>query len=85
MIPGIVKTEMLDPSFHAFGQDDVQLTGMLALWLSGSEAEFLRGQLVSVNWDVDELVAHKSEIQDEKLLQIKWHPVLPCSGGKGFA
>lgn len=76
---------MLDPSFHAFGQDDVQLTGMLALWLSGSEAEFLRGQLVSVNWDVDELVAHKSEIQDEKLLQIKWHPVLPCSGGKGFA
>jgi hypothetical protein len=75
---------MLDPSFHALAQDHEQLTGMLALWLMKSEADFLRGQLVSVNWDVDELVAHKNEIRDGKLLQIKWHPVLPCGGGSGL-
>ncbi|KEF53380.1 uncharacterized protein A1O9_10355 [Exophiala aquamarina CBS 119918] len=85
VIPGIVDTEMLDPGFKVFAHDDVRLTGMLALWLMRPEADFLRGQMVSVNWDVDEMLAHQQAIKDEKLLQIKWHPVLPCGGGVGLS
>ncbi len=85
IVPGIVDTEFLNRDFVSFALDDVSLTGMLALWLMHPEADFLRGQLVSVNWDVDEMLAHKTQINDEKLLQIKWHPVLPCGGGTSLS
>jgi hypothetical protein len=85
VIPGIVDTEMLDQGFKTFAQDDVQLAGMLSLWLMRPDADFLRGQMASVNWDVDEILAHRDEIEKGKLLQIKWHPILPCGGGTGLS
>ena len=42
---------------------------MLSLWLKRCEADFLRGQFLSVNWDADELVAHRNEIEDGDLLK----------------
>ena len=80
LAPGIVDTEMLDRDFLGMAKDHEELTGMLCLWLMRPEADFLKGQLVSVNWDVDELLEHRRKIEEAKLLQIKWHPVLPCGG-----
>ena len=53
------------------------------VWLSLPEAQFLDGKFVFVNWDVEEMEAHKGEILGG-LLKIKWVPVLPCSGGSGW-
>ncbi|KAJ9614976.1 hypothetical protein H2200_001050 [Cladophialophora chaetospira] len=80
LAPGIVETEILDKNYLYMAKDHEEMTGMLCLWLMRPEAEFLRGQFVSVNWDVDELLEHKDRIEEAKLLQIKWHPVLPCGG-----
>ena len=33
-------------------------------------ADFARGGYLSVNWDVDEMVAHKDEIREGKLNQL---------------
>jgi hypothetical protein len=75
---------MLVDRFSKYGKDHADLTGMLALYLSSSRAEFLRGGLTSVNWDVEETEAHKDEILRDRLLDLKWVPILPASGGKGF-
>ena len=71
---------MLDKDSLSMAKDHVELIGMLSLWLMRPEADFLKGQFVSVNWDVDELLAHRGQIEERKLLQIKWHPVLPSGG-----
>ena len=84
VIPGIVMTNMLEAGSAVVAKDHVELVGMLSLWLAQSKADFLRGQLVSVNWDVEEMEAHKHEILEKKLLQMKWIPILPCSGGQGL-
>ena len=60
------------------------LTGLLALYLSTSRADFLKGGLTSIDWDVEEMEAHEDEITKRKLLQIKWIPNLPASGGQGL-
>lgn len=75
---------MLVDRYAKYGQDHVDLTGMLALYLSTPRAEFLRGGLTSVNWDIAETEAHKDEILEQRLLDIKWMPILPASGGKGL-
>jgi len=43
--------------------DDVQLPGAFAVWLASGEAGFLKGRFVWANWDVDELVARKAEVE----------------------
>jgi NAD(P)-dependent dehydrogenase (short-subunit alcohol dehydrogenase family) len=49
----------------------VDLPGHFCLWLVSSEANFLRGKFVWVNWDVDELRARKEEILSTDLLDTK--------------
>lgn len=41
------------------------------MWLASSEADFLSGKWVWVNWDVDELKARKEEILTTDLLDTK--------------
>jgi len=41
------------------------------LWLVSSEADFLRGKFVWVNWDVDELRTRKEEILNTDILDTK--------------
>ena len=38
------------------------------VWLASPEARFLKSKMVWVNWDVDELIARKDEIQNSRLL-----------------
>ncbi|KAK5058537.1 hypothetical protein LTR84_010800 [Exophiala bonariae] len=84
LLPGVAKTPMLAGQFLKFGLDHVDMTGMLALYLSTSRAEFLRGGLTSVNWDIEETEAHKEEILAGRLLDLKWVQILPAGGGRGF-
>ena len=49
----------------------VDLSGHFCLWLVSSEANFLRGKFVWVNWDVEELKARKDEILSTDLLDTK--------------
>ncbi|KAK5462678.1 hypothetical protein LTS15_002390 [Exophiala xenobiotica] len=85
---GLVKTPMLSDDlvgiFGNYAHDHVDLTGLLSLYLSESRADYLKGGLASVNWDVKEMEAHKDEIQKDKLLHLKWVPILPVSGGTGL-
>jgi hypothetical protein len=69
--------------FDAYAKDEPEQTGCLALYLASSRADYLKGSLTSVNWDLEEMEAHKADIE-KGLLKIKWVPILPASGGTGF-
>lgn len=66
--PGLVPTDMVVGAFAAQTIDPPELSGGLSLYLSTLRADFLRGKFVSVNWDVNELEVHSSEIAEKKLL-----------------
>jgi hypothetical protein len=69
--------------FDAYAKDEAEQTGCLALYLASSRADYLKGSLTSVNWDLEEMEAHRADIE-KGLLKIKWVPILPTSGGTGF-
>ncbi|KAI9878061.1 MAG: hypothetical protein M1830_002040 [Pleopsidium flavum] len=46
----------------------VSLPGDFAVWAASPEADFLKGRLVWVNWDIEELKAQKNEILEKDLL-----------------
>ena len=75
---------MTDENMRSYANDHVELTGMISLWLVQSRADFMKGSLMSVNWDVEELEQRKEEIEAKGLLKLSWMPLLPVSGGKGF-
>lgn len=75
---------MLVGPFEAYGHDHVDLTGMVSLYLSMPRADYLKGGLASVNWDVEEMEANKDRITKENTLKLKWIPILPASGGHGL-
>jgi hypothetical protein len=83
-MPGIAPTEMPTGFWLPFALDHVELTGMLALYLAQPRADFLKGSMVGVNWDVEELEQHKEEIVSKKALQTSWMPILPFNGGQGL-
>lgn len=72
--PGIVEAENGRGAevevFLPFAKDKPALTGGLAVYLTTSKAEFLRGGYISANWDVDELEAHKEEIVEKRLIKL---------------
>ena len=84
LLPGLVPTEGLRKTLAPYALDHEELSGMVSLWLVQPKADFLKGQLVSVNWDVTELEQHAQEIEDKGLLKLSWIPALPVSGGKGL-
>ncbi|KAJ8061976.1 hypothetical protein OCU04_009759 [Sclerotinia nivalis] len=84
-MPGIAATKMVPDYFMVYALDHVELTGMLALYLVQERADYLKGSMVSVNWDVEELEEYKKEIVEKKLLQTTWMPVFPVSGVKKLA
>jgi hypothetical protein len=83
-MPGIAPMGMITEAFKPFALDHVDLTGSLALYLAQPRADYLKGSIVSVNWNIDELEKHKEEIMSHKLLQTSWLPILPINGGTGL-
>ncbi|KAF3766663.1 NAD(P)-binding protein [Cryphonectria parasitica EP155] len=65
LLPGLLKTAMTAEAFIPFARDDPMLSGGMTLFLSTPRADWLRGGVVSVNWDIEELEAHKDEILRE--------------------
>lgn len=58
---------MSSPAFEAFAHDKAGLSGGVSLYLSSPRAEFLRGNYLSVNWDVVELEKYKVEFVEKRL------------------
>ncbi|KAF5868723.1 putative short chain dehydrogenase reductase family protein [Botrytis fragariae] len=84
-MPGIVLTAMVSDHFKPYALDHAELTGMLALYLAQERADYLRGGMVGVNWDVEEMEGYSKEIAEKKALQTSWISILPINGGKGLA
>lgn len=83
-MPGISATGMVTDFWKPYALDHNDLTGMLALYLAQPRADYLKGGMVSVNWDVEELEEHAKEIMEKGLLKTSWLPILPFNGGKGL-
>jgi NAD(P)-dependent dehydrogenase (short-subunit alcohol dehydrogenase family) len=71
--PGAVLTEMADEttpeSFRPHLVDSVDLCGAFCVWLTREKRAWLSGRLVSAKWDVDELLAKKTEVEEQDLLK----------------
>ncbi|KAL3477779.1 hypothetical protein BJX99DRAFT_269660 [Aspergillus californicus] len=71
--PGVVDTDMNRETggVKAIGYEDhVSLPAGFSVWLASGEAGFLNGRFLYTNWDVDELVARKAEIEGGDLFRV---------------
>ncbi|KAK8044170.1 hypothetical protein PG993_004194 [Apiospora rasikravindrae] len=68
LIPGIVQTEMTVAALKPYAKDSAGLSGGWTLFLATPRAEWMRGGIVSVNWDIEEMEAHQDQIIRENLL-----------------
>ncbi|KAJ9615301.1 hypothetical protein H2200_001376 [Cladophialophora chaetospira] len=67
--PGVILTEMSEPSKNAVSHwDSPDLPGHFCVWLASPEARFLKSKFCWANWDADEMIARKEEIQGSRLL-----------------
>ncbi|KAF2796332.1 NAD(P)-binding protein [Melanomma pulvis-pyrius CBS 109.77] len=84
LLPGVVATDInVGTAFVVYARDEAEQTGALALYLASSRADYLKGSLTSVNWDLEEMEEHKEDIENG-LLKLKLVPILPAAGGSGF-
>ncbi|KAK5211632.1 hypothetical protein LTR99_005713 [Exophiala xenobiotica] len=84
LLPGVVVTPMMGETYRPLAKDHPDLVGMVSLWLAQPRADFLSGQLVSVNWDLEAMEAHAKEISEKNLLRLQYLPILPVAGGSGI-
>ncbi|KAI4866047.1 NAD(P)-binding protein [Hypoxylon rubiginosum] len=68
LMPGIVQTDMTIDSLKPYAKDSAGLSGSWTLFLSTARAEWMRGGIVSANWDIEEMEAHKDQIVRDNLL-----------------
>ena len=55
-------------TFKRVSMDTPELPAHFTIWLCSEEARFLRGKMVWCNWDVEELKAKKTEVQQSNVL-----------------
>ncbi|KAF2727641.1 NAD(P)-binding protein [Polyplosphaeria fusca] len=84
VFPGLVATEMPPKMYLDYALDDPMLTGGLSLFLSTPRAEWMRGCMVSVNWDIEEMETHKEEIIEEKLITLAFTKAKFGKGGHAW-
>lgn len=60
----------MNADFLDFDLDSPALTGGLCAWVAANPArsEFLSGRVICANWDIEELVARKSDIVNKNEL-----------------
>lgn len=68
LIPGIVETNMTLDALKPYAKDTPALSASWTLFLSTPRAEWMRGGILSVNWDIEEMEVHKDEIVRDNLL-----------------
>lgn len=50
--------------------DVVELAASFVVWVASPDAAFLKGKLVWANWDMDELIAKKEELESSPQLTV---------------
>jgi hypothetical protein len=71
---GVVPTRLVQegelPNVEAIPTNPPELAAGFSLWLATQQdkVEFLRGRYSAANWDVDELLAKREEIESKNLL-----------------
>lgn len=85
LFPGLVATDMPPKQYLEYALDDPMLTGGLTLFLSTERAEWLRGSMVSVNWDYEEMEMHKEEILEKRLTKLAFCDAKFGKGGHPWA
>jgi hypothetical protein len=80
LFPGLVATDMPPKQYLEYALDDAMLSGGMTLFLSTRRAEWLRGGMVSVNWDLEEMEAHREEVEEKGLVRLR---VVERGFGKG--
>ncbi|EXJ60055.1 hypothetical protein A1O7_04204 [Cladophialophora yegresii CBS 114405] len=77
--PGVVQTKMVEKVMRGLDRvpasdvlDEPELPANFMVWLASGEGDFLKsGRFLWANWDVEELIARKEEIQaDPSLFRI---------------
>lgn len=71
--PGIIETPLAEKFMATQGAadlqfDDVNLAADFNVWCASSESEFLRGKFIWANWDVEEMIQKKSELENDPRL-----------------
>lgn len=78
--PGMNDTEIIPQALRAaeLNYNDPALTGGTIVWLVADPArsQFLNGRVLTVEWDVEELVARKEEITSKNLLTMQLQATL---------
>ncbi|KAJ9609733.1 hypothetical protein H2200_006061 [Cladophialophora chaetospira] len=72
--PGEIPTAMAKKGHRDMAKDDVRLPAHWCVWLAAkaeSDAAFLKGRLVWANWDLEELLARREEVENGDLLNIE--------------
>lgn len=70
--PGVYCTPGMGPKFiedmtkYNLTYDDPVLAGDFLVWALSEEAKFLNGRFVNANWDVDELMSKKAELEADR-------------------
>jgi hypothetical protein len=83
-MPGIVESAMTSDFWKTYAHDHVDLTGLQALYFAQPRADYLKGLMVSVNWDLEVMEEHQKEILEKGLLTRSWIGSLPLHGGTGL-
>ena len=80
----MVLTPAIGEAYKPLAKDHPDLVGTVSLWLAQPRSDFVRGQQVSVNWDLSEMEAYSQEISEKNLLRLPYIPILPVGGGSGL-
>ncbi|KAF2872422.1 hypothetical protein BDV95DRAFT_569698 [Massariosphaeria phaeospora] len=72
LLPGLLKTAMTAKAYLPYALDDPMLSGGLSLFLCTSRADWMQGRVMSVNWDIEEMEAHKLQIQRDGLTKLNF-------------
>ena len=68
--PGGVATEIglsMPEAMHDYLVDTPDLAACFIVWLASGQADWAKGRYLAANWDVDELVAARTEIETKDL------------------
>ena len=78
--PGMNDTDILPSALRdvGFNTNDPLLSGAVMVWLAADpeRSRFLSGRVITVEWDVNELVERKDEIVSKNLLTLQLNATL---------
>lgn len=72
--PGVYRTPGMGPKFiddmakYNLTYDDPVLAGDFLVWALSEDARFLNGRFVNANWDIDELMSKRAELEADRNL-----------------